>query len=138
MNSFWAWNSLRISFWSVPPSEDQSIPRCCAIARYIAHTTAPGPLIVWLTVTWSIGISAYSRCMSSIVSIATPHLPTSPSESPSSESRPISVGRSNAVESPVFAAVEVFACSSRYLNRALVSSADPNPANCRIVHKRVR
>jgi hypothetical protein len=56
--------------------------------------------------------------MSSIVSIATPHLPTSPRLSGSSESRPMSVGRSNAVLSPVFALVLlVLAASSRYLNR---------------------
>ena len=47
-------------------------------------------------------VSAYSRCMSSIVSIATPQRPTSPTLSGSSESRPISVGRSNATDSPVW------------------------------------
>jgi hypothetical protein len=45
--------------------------------------------------------------MSSMVSIATPHLPTSPRLSGSSESRPMSVGRSKAVESPVLALVLV-------------------------------
>ena len=83
------------------------------------------------------GMSAYSRCMSSIVEIATPHLPTSPQESSSSLSRPMSVGRSKAVERPVFALVPR-ACASRYLNRLFVSSAEPNPANCRMVHSRVR
>src|SRR5271165_672405 len=39
---------------------------------------------------------------------------------------------SNAVERPVCP------CSSRYLNRSLVSSAVPNPANWRIVHNRPR
>ncbi len=89
------------------------------------------------TVTSPIGMSAYSRCMSSIVSIATPHLPTSPTHSSSSLSRPMRVGRSKAVERPVLAAVEDLACSKRYLNRLFVSSADPNPANCRMVHRRV-
>ena len=47
-------------------------------------------------------------------------------------SRPISVGRSNAVESPV--------CpfSSRNLNRSFVCRGVPKPANCRIVHSRPR
>ncbi len=76
--------------------------------------------------------------MSSIVSIATPHLPTSPALKGSSESRPISVGRSNAVDNPVLAFVEVLAWLSRYLNRLFVSSALPKPANCRIVHRRDR
>ena len=105
MNSFWLWNSLRMSFCSVPPSLSQEMPRCIACPRYIAQMTAAGPLIVCDTVTWSTGMSAYSRCMSSIVSIATPHLPTSPTHRSSSLSRPISVGRSKAVERPVFAAV---------------------------------
>src|SRR6478736_1413614 len=39
---------------------------------------------------------------------------------------------SNAVERPVWP------CSSRYRKRSLVSSAVPNPANCRIVHNRPR
>ena len=46
---------------------------------------------------------------------ATPHLPTSPSASGWSGSRPISVGRSKATERPWLP------CSSRYLKRALVS-----------------
>jgi len=58
MNSFCAWNSLRMSFWSVPPTEDHGMPRSFAIARYIAHTTAAGPLMVWLTVTSPTGMSA--------------------------------------------------------------------------------
>ena len=66
--------------------------------------------------------------MSARVSTATPHLPTSPSASGSSLSRPMRVGRSKAVDSPSPPA----ASSSR--NRRLVSMAVPNPANIRIVH----
>ena len=44
----------------------------------------------------------------------------------------MSVGKSKATESPVCP------CSSKYLYRLLVSSAVPKPANCRIVHSRVR
>ena len=51
--------------------------------------------------------------------------------------QPIRVGRSNAVERPVFAFVPL-AFSSRYLNRRFVSSAEPKPANCRMVHSRLR
>jgi hypothetical protein len=47
------------------------------------------------------------------------------------------VGRSKAVERPVWAAVPL-AFSNRYLNRRLVSSALPKPANWRIVHNRPR
>ncbi len=65
--------------------------------------------------------------MSTRVSTATPARPTSPSDSGSSESRPISVGRSKAVESPSPPARRIS------LNRALVSSGVPKPANCRIV-----
>ena len=59
--------------------------------------------------------------------MATPQRPTSPSACGSSESRPISVGRSNAVERPSPPARRI----SR--KRALVSSAVPKPANMRIV-----
>ena len=70
--------------------------------------------------------------MSSTVSSATPSTPTSPSERAWSESSPISVGMSKAVESPCWPA------SSRYRKRALVSSTVPKPANWRIVHSRPR
>ena len=66
--------------------------------------------------------------MSAIVSTATPHRPTSPSAIGSSESIPSRVGMSNAVDKPVPPAWMIS------LNRQLVSSAVPNPANIRIVH----
>ena len=137
MNSFCAWNSFRMSFCSVPPTVLQSTPRSLAMARYMAQITAAGPLMVWLTVTSPIGMSAYRRCMSSMVLMATPQRPTSPAESASSESRPMSVGRSNAVERPVLALVPLV-FSSRYLKRRLVSSAEPKPANWRMVQRRER
>ena len=70
--------------------------------------------------------------MSSIESIATPVLPTSPSARGWSESSPICVGRSKATDSPV--------CpwSSRYRKRRLVSSAVAMPAYWRIVQRRPR
>ncbi len=66
--------------------------------------------------------------MSARVSTATPQRPTSPSDSGSSESRPMRVGRSKATDRP-FPPVR---SSSR--KRAFVSSAVPKPANMRIVH----
>jgi hypothetical protein len=66
--------------------------------------------------------------MSASVSTATPHRPTSPSAIGSSESRPNSVGMSNAVDRPSPPARMIS------LKRQLVSSAVPNPANIRIVH----
>jgi hypothetical protein len=58
-------------------------------------------LIVIEVVTSSTGILSKRISMSRIVSTATPSRPTSPRDSGSSESRPMSVGMSNAVESPV-------------------------------------
>jgi hypothetical protein len=55
------------------------------------------------------GIPSNAVRMSSIVSIATPVLPTSPSDRGSSESNPSCVGRSNAIDNPVEP------CASRYL-----------------------
>ena len=46
MNSFWAMNSLRISFWMVPDSCVQSMPCCSATTRYIAKMMAAGELMV--------------------------------------------------------------------------------------------
>ena len=66
--------------------------------------------------------------MSTMLSMATPHRPTSPSANGPSESIPISVGMSNAVDKPVPPA------ASRSWKRRFVSSAVPKPANIRIVH----
>ena len=46
MNSFWAWYSFRMSFWTVPPSRARSMPRPSAPATYIASSTAAGALTV--------------------------------------------------------------------------------------------
>ena len=84
-------------------------------------------LIVIETETDSSGSPSVRIRMSSIVAIATPAFPTSPRASGSSESYPICVGKSNAIERPVCP------CSSRYRYRRLDSRADPNPAYWRIV-----
>ena len=46
MYSFWAMNSFRMSFCSVPDSCDQSTPRFSATTRYIAKIIDAGPLMV--------------------------------------------------------------------------------------------
>ena len=89
-------------------------------------------LMVIEVVTLSSGRPASRSRMSAIESMATPTLPTSPSERGWSESYPIWVGRSKAQDRPVWPA------PSRNLNRSLVDSAVPNPAYWRMVHRRPR
>ena len=57
-NSFCAWYSLRMSFWSVPPSLARGMPACSAWATNIAKITAAGELIVIDVVIWSRSIPA--------------------------------------------------------------------------------
>ena len=45
-NSFCAWYSLRMSFCSVPPRRERSMPDFSAWATNIASSTAAGELIV--------------------------------------------------------------------------------------------
>ena len=90
-----------MSFWSVPSRTARGTRWVSATAMYIANSTAAGELIVIEVETLSSGIPSNKLSMSSTVSMATPSRPTSPIASGSSESRPISVGRSNATESPV-------------------------------------
>ncbi len=71
-----------------------------AATRYMQKTGTAGPLIVIEVVTWSSGMPAKSASMSAAESTATPQWPTSPSDSGSSESRPMRVGMSKATESP--------------------------------------
>ena len=80
--------------------------------------------------TWSSGMPSNRMRMSSIESIATPTLPTSPEAIGASESCPIWVGRSKATERPVVP------CSMSCRYRAFDSVAVPNPAYCRMVHGR--
>ncbi len=101
MNSFWAMNSFRMSFWMVPDSCCQSTPCCSATTRYIAKMMAAGELIVIDVVMSPRWIPSKSRSMSASDAMLTPHFPTSPSDSGWSGSRPISVGRSKATLRPV-------------------------------------
>ena len=132
MYSFWAIYSLRISFWVVPRSCSGRTPCFSAVAMYMAQMIAAGELMVMLVETLSRGIPSRRISISFKEETATPHFPNSPNASGASVSKPIRVGRSKAIDNPVWP------CSRRYLNRALVSSAVPNPANMRMVHSRPR
>ena len=101
MYSFWAMNSLRMSFWMVPEMVFQSAPCCSATTRYIAKIIGAGELIVIDVVMSASEMPAKRRSMSASDMMLTPHLPTSPRQSSWSGSRPMSVGRSNATLRPV-------------------------------------
>ena len=98
----------------------------------MASTMAAGELIVIDVDTRPRSMPANRASMSARVSMATPHRPTSPSASGSSESRPMSVGRSKAIDRPWPPA------ANNARMRPLDSSADPKPANIRCVHSFVR
>jgi hypothetical protein len=124
--------SLRMSVWQVPRTRLKGTPCFLASARYMASSTGAGRLMVMDVDTLPMSMPEKRVSMSARLSTATPSRPTSPSERGSSESRPISVGRSKAVDRPVWP------CSSRYLKRSLVSLAVLCPANMRMVHGLVR
>ena len=100
IHSFCAMYSLRMSVCRVPSRRSHGTPWRSAAARKYPKTTTAGPLIVIDVEMSPSGIESNSASKSSSESVATPHRPTSPSASGSSESRPISVGMSNATDSP--------------------------------------
>ena len=79
MYSFCAMYSLRMSFWMVPEIFFQSAPCFSATTRYMAQSTLAGELMVIEMVIFSSGMPSKRISMSSSESMATPHLPTSPS-----------------------------------------------------------
>ena len=101
-NSFCATNSFRMSFCSVPASCFRLTPRFSAAAMYIAQMGAAGELMVMDVVTRSNGSPSSSVSISASDDTATPQRPNSPMASGASLSRPISVGRSKAMDSPVW------------------------------------
>ncbi len=109
MNSFWAMNSLRMSFCNVPPSCDAGTPCSSATAMYMHSKIAAGELIVIEVVMSLRGMPSNSVSMSASESIATPQCPISPRLVGASESWPIKVGMSKATERPVWP------LASRYL-----------------------
>src|SRR4029077_2423116 len=78
--------SLSTSFWIVPVNRSPATPCSCATNWYITNSTAAGALIVIDVETTSNGKPCNRILMSSIESIATPTLPTSPAAMGSSES----------------------------------------------------
>ncbi len=85
-NSFWATNSLRMSFWVVPSRRSRGTPAFSAATMYIAQIGAAGELIVIEVDTRSSGRPSSSTSMSARELTATPHVPNSPSASGSSVS----------------------------------------------------
>ena len=124
--------SFNTSFWAVPETFSRGTPCLSATATYMATRIGAGALMVIDVETRSRGMPSKTVSMSASESIATPTWPTSPAARSSSESRPIWVGRSKAVERPGWP------CESRKLNRSFVASGVPNPAYWRIVHGRPR
>ncbi len=102
MYSFWAMNSFRMSFCSVPLSLENGTPCFSATHRYMHSKIAAGELMVMEVDTWSSGMPSNRRSMSARESIATPQWPISPRLVGASESWPIRVGMSNATERPVW------------------------------------
>src|SRR5450759_2731657 len=109
MNSFWAMNSLRMSFCNVPPSFDAGTPCSSATAMYMHNRIAAGELIVIEVVMSASGMPPKSVSMSARESIATPQCQMYPRLDGASESWPIKVGMSKATDRPVWP------LASRYL-----------------------
>ena len=79
-------NSLRMSFWMVPASRSGATPCSSAATMYSARIGSTAPFIVMDTDTSPSGIESNSWRMSTIESIATPAMPTSPATRGLSES----------------------------------------------------
>ena len=92
--------SLKMSVCSVPLSLDVSAPCRSAATTYMQKIGTAGPLIVIDVVVEARSMPSKRTSMSAAESMATPQWPTSPSARSSSESRPISVGMSNATDRP--------------------------------------
>ena len=71
-------NSLRMSFWMVPVSSSGATPCSSAATMYSARIGSTAPFIVIDTLISSSGMPSKRTRMSSIESIATPAMPTSP------------------------------------------------------------
>src|SRR5438445_13209558 len=95
MNSFWAMNSLRMSFCRVPPSRAGGTPCFSATAMYMQRRIAAGELMVIDVVMSARGMPSNSVSMSASESIATPLWPISPRLVGAPDSWPIKVGQMN-------------------------------------------
>src|SRR3974377_1553812 len=74
MYSFCAMYSFRMSFWMVPEIFRQSAPCFSATARYMAHNTDAGELIVIETVVFSRSMPSKRISLSSREWLVNPHL----------------------------------------------------------------
>src|SRR5437867_12012076 len=72
MNSFWAMNSLRMSFCSVPPSFEAGTPCFSATAMYMQSRIAAGELMVIDVVMSPSGMPSKSVSLSGSESLASP------------------------------------------------------------------
>src|SRR3989454_1043341 len=79
IHSFWAMNSLSMSFCIVPPMRSHATPCLSAMARYMARATDAVQLMVIDVVTSPSGMSAKSRSKSSGVEIGSSGMPESDS-----------------------------------------------------------
>ena len=70
--------SLRMSFWTVPPSFEGMMPCFSATATYMASRMFAGAFIVMLVVTLSSGMPSKRISISFSVDTLTPTFPTSP------------------------------------------------------------
>jgi len=78
IHSFWAMNSLSMSFCMVPPILSHDTPCWSARARYMARATEAVQLMVIDVVTRSSGMSRKRTSKSASVETDTPSRPTSP------------------------------------------------------------
>ena len=92
--------SLKMSVCRVPFRVAGSTPCRSAATTYMQNIGTAGPEMVMEVVTAPRSMPANSTSRSAAESTATPQCPTSPRLRGSSESRPISVGMSNATLSP--------------------------------------
>ena len=79
MYSFWAMNSLRMSFWSVPASWARGTPIFSAATTYMAQIIGAGELMVIEVEISPTGRPSSSSSMSAREETATPQVPNSPS-----------------------------------------------------------
>ena len=79
MYSFWAMNSLRMSFCSVPVSCARGTPIFSAAAMYMAQIIGAGELMVMEVLISPTGRPSSRISMSARLETATPQVPNSPS-----------------------------------------------------------
>ncbi len=89
-----------MSFWFVPVSSSGRTPCFSPATKYMARRTWAGAFIVMEVEIPPMSLPSKSHSMASKESPATPSVPTSPRDRGESESRPMRVGTSKAMERP--------------------------------------